>query len=316
MREKVDPEIKIYLEEQDAEGGRPFEEQTPEENRRDEDEFLQSLHEGLPEPEMKKVENRVIDAGGISIPIRIYTPPTGKAPHPVIIFFHGGGWVIGSVENRDFRCRTIAEQTESIVVSVNYRLAPEHLFPAAAEDCYAAALWVSKNGASFGGDLSSLSVMGDSAGANLSAVVSLMARDKGEPAVANQLLIYPAVDLYSLEGGSYREFGENHFLTKAAMEYFIELYVPDREERKNPLASPLYADSFSGLPRAYIVTAECDVLRDEGKLYGDKLQAAGTQVDYACFSGMIHGFLEMSTVSQKAQAANRRILSTIKRLIH
>ena len=315
MRERVEPELRAYLKELDEEGGRPFEEQTPEENRQGEDEFFESLLEGLPVPEMRSVEDRTIDAGGVGVPVRIYTPLSGTSPCPVIVFFHGGGWVIGSVENRDFRCRTIAAQTGSIVVSVDYRLAPEHPFPAAPEDCWAAAHWVSSNAPSFQGDPGRLAVMGDSAGGNLSAVVCLMARDRGGPNISRQFLIYPAVDLVGSNYQSYREFGEDHLLTAAAMEYFNNLYVGNPKERKNPLVSPLFADSCKNLPPAYVVTAECDVLRDEGKAYADKMERDGVDVTYTCFSGMIHGFFEMGGKSAKAESAGAEILSQIRNMM-
>jgi acetyl esterase len=234
-----------------------------------------------------------IPVDGSTIRARVYTPE-GAGPHPVVMFFHGGGWVICSLDTHDNVCRALCRDADAIVVSVDYRMAPEHRFPTAAHDCFAATQWVADNAASFGGDGNRLAVCGDSAGGNLSAVVSHMARDAGGPAVAFAALIYPAVDM-TAEGGSMVDNARGYFLEQDDMHWFMSHYLSS-EERSHPLASPLLNTDLSGLPPCFIATCEFDPLRDEGEAYGAALRASGVDAENKRYDGMIHGVINMTGV--------------------
>ncbi|HEX3090694.1 MAG TPA: alpha/beta hydrolase [Ilumatobacteraceae bacterium] len=235
---------------------------------------------------------------GISIPVgdgvvgaRVYTPE-GDGPHPGVMFFHGGGWVICSLDTHDNICRTICRDAEAVVVSVDYRMAPEFRYPTAVHDCFGATKWVSENAASLDIDAGRLAVSGDSAGGNLSAVVTQMARDAGGPAIAFAALIYPAVDM-TRKGGSLDENASGYFLETEGMEWFMGHYLTDAQ-RAEPLASPLLHENLAGLPDTFIATCEFDPLRDEGEAYGDALRASGGHVTTKRYDGLIHGVANMS----------------------
>jgi acetyl esterase len=221
---------------------------------------------------------------------------------PALVFFHGGGFVICNLDTHDGPCRSIANAAGCIVVSVDYRLAPEHPYPAAAEDCHAATEWVAKNGAEFGIDTSRIAIGGDSAGGNLAAVVALMARDRGAPSLRFQLLIYPVTD-YAFETDSYRENAEGYLLTRDMMRWFWNLYVPDASKAAEPYASPLRAADLSGLPPALCITAEYDPLRDEGEAYAARLREAGVAATTSRYDGLFHGFFGMSAQIDRARDA-------------
>lgn len=253
-----------------------------------------------PLEEVNKIEDRTIPGPVGEIPIRIYTPE-GNGPFPVLVFFHGGGWVIGSIETYDPVCRSLTNAGQCIVVSVEYRLAPEYKYPAAPEDCYAATKWVAENAASLNGDPSRVAVGGDSAGGNLSAVVSLMAKEHGGPKLVFQLLIYPATDYYLPGTPSITENGEGYFLTRDSMVWFSNHYLPENFDRYDPYTFPLHAQDVSGLPPAFVVTAEYDPLRDEGELYAQRLKDAGVRVQQKRYNGMIHGFISMAGVMDQGK---------------
>ncbi len=225
------------------------------------------------------------------IPARVYTPDL-PGPLPVAVSFHGGGWVIGTLEIDDYRCQNLARDAGCVVVGIDYCMAPEHPFPAPVEECYAATAWVSEHAAELGADPRRLAVTGNSAGANLAAAVALMARDRGGPAIGFQLLNYPVTDS-DLTRPSYRENGLGYGLTTVAMGWFLDQYLPDPASRTNPYALPIHAADLSGLPPALVITCEYDVLRDEGEAYGEALQAAGNRVEISRYAGMPHGFLSM-----------------------
>lgn len=245
---------------------------------------------GEPEP-VAHVENRTIPGPTGDIPLRIYTPQ-GSAPFPVLIYFHGGGWVIGDLDAYDGVCRRLTNLAGCLVVSVDYRLAPEYKFPAALVDCYAATRWVAEHAATLQGDPTRIAVGGDSAGGNLTALVALRARDRGDPALAFQLMIYPATDLKAT-CPSIQENGTGYFLSKEDLAWFADHYLNSAAEKDNPWVSPLYSSNLRGLPPALIITAEYDPLRDEGELYGQKLKEAGVFVTVSRYDGMIHGFIGM-----------------------
>ena len=256
---------------------------------------------GGPPESLARVEERSIPGPGGKILLRIYTPE-GRGALPVVVYFHGGGWVIGTFETHDGVCRHLAKQSQAVVVSVDYRLAPEHKFPAAAEDCYAATCWVADNAAALGADAKRLVVGGDSAGGNLAAVVSLMARDRGKPKIAFQMLIYPVTN-HAYDTPSYRDNADGYLLTRDAMVWFWNHYLSGESDGANPYASPLRAASLAGLPPAMVVTAELDPLRDEGEAYAEKLRQAGVPVKLKRYDGLIHGFFSMTGVFEQAKQA-------------
>ncbi|MBM4385576.1 MAG: alpha/beta hydrolase [Deltaproteobacteria bacterium] len=267
----------------------------------------------LPKKEiaLASVENRKIPGPAGEIPIRIYQPH-GAGVKPVLVYIHGGGWVIGTLDSYDATCRELAQGAGCVVVSVDYRLAPENRYPAAPDDCYAALKWVAANAASLGADAKRLAVGGDSAGGNLSAVVSQMARDKGGPAIRFQLLIYPVTDA-DFTRGSYVSNAEGYLLTTASMHWFWDHYLPDKAKRAEAYASPLRAKDLSGLPAAWVCTAEFDPLRDEGEAYAKRLQDAGVATQLTRFDGLIHGFVTMGLVAPKAQAAVDEAVAALKK---
>ncbi len=240
------------------------------------------------EPEEIATEDRTIPGPAGEIPIRVYTP-AGEGPKPVIVYFHGGGWVIGELDTVDNPLRRIANRTGAVVVSVDYRLAPEHVYPAAFDDCYAATAWVAEHAAELGGDPERVAVCGDSAGGNLAAAVAIAARDRQGPRLAAQLLIYPVTD-FDFTTESYRQNGEGYLLTKGSMQWFWAHYLGAQDLGKDPYACPARADDLAGLPPAFVATAEFDPLRDEGEAYAANLRIAGVDVTAKRYDGMLHGF--------------------------
>jgi len=261
-------------------------------------------------PEVAAVEDRSIPGPACDIPVRIYTPDA-PAPRPVIAFFHGGGFVICSVDTHDGLARRLANATGAVVVSVEYRLAPEARCPAAADDCYAAAMWVHEHAPELGGDPARLVVAGDSAGGNLAAVVAQMARNRGEPPIAGQVLVYPVIDA-ACDSPSYTENAAGYFLEAHGMRWFWEHYLGPDGDGTRPDASPIRAEDFSGLPPAVVITAEYDPLRDEGEAYADALEAAGVPVVVRRYDGMIHGFVSMPMLFPEANDAVARIADAIE----
>ncbi|MBN2107390.1 MAG: alpha/beta hydrolase [Deltaproteobacteria bacterium] len=224
-----------------------------------------------------------------SIPVRLYTPE-GTGPFPVIVFYHGGGWVVGNAKMFDHYSRLLAGEARALVFSVDYRLAPEHVFPAALDDAYAAVQWVAENAASINGDPMRIAVAGESAGANLAAVVCMLARDQGGPDIVFQVLMCPVTNVSEMHTDSYNEFAEGYFLTREWMEAFRGYYLPDSNDWADQRVSPLLAESLAGLPPALVITAAYDVLRDEGEAYARRLFEAGVPTkQYRC-GGVIHGF--------------------------
>jgi acetyl esterase len=254
-------------------------------------------------PEVASVQDRKVPGPAGEIPVRVYTPE-GSAPFPGLVYFHGGGFVICGLDSHDGVCRELANESGCVVVSVDYRMAPEARFPAAPEDCYAATCWVAENAGEVGVDALRLAVGGDSAGGNLAAVVSLMARDRSGPALRHQLLVYPVTDC-SFSTASYLENAEGYMLTREMMEWFWGHYLGSEGDGTHAYASPLRAEKLSGVPPAHLITAEFDPLRDEGEAYAERLRAAGVAVTGKRYDGVIHGFFSMSDAIDAGRAAIR-----------
>lgn len=296
----LDPQAEALLKQMEADGVPDISEMSVPQARM----FLESTFVGMvsnPQP-MAEVRDFTVPAPAGRLPVRLYKPEGSDAVVPLVVYFHGGGWVIGSIEAYDPTCRELASASGCAVASVEYRLAPESVFPAAPEDCYAATRWLVENAAELGVDGERIAVAGDSAGGNLAAVVSLMARERGGPRISYQVLIYPAVD-FAGDYSSREENAEGYFLTTRAMRWFSEHYLPGESEVKEALASPLLAADHSGLPPAIIVTAGFDPLRDEGEAYADKLREAGVEVKLTRYDGMIHGFVSMIGALDDARKA-------------
>jgi acetyl esterase len=277
-----------FLEQMAAGGGKPLHESTPEEAR-----ALGAMLAGLagPAPAMGRVEDHRVAVAGGSIPVRVLVPPQGA--RGVVVYYHGGGWVIGTIDEFDTMARKLAERTSCAVVLVDYRLAPEHRYPVAVDDSYAALEWTAARLRDITGkDDVPLIVAGDSAGGNLAAVMALRARDRRGPRIALQLLIYPVTDA-DFERPSYTAPENQLLLTREAMLWFWDHYLPDPSRRLEPDASPLRAADLSNLPPAVVLTAEHDVLRDEGEAYAERLAAAGVPVDFRRHAGQTHGFFTL-----------------------
>ncbi len=257
------------------------------------------------------IKDTTIEVDSQKISVRIYTPDEGSN-FPIIIYSHGGSWIAGNLDTHDNVCRKLSSNTNSIVISVDYRLAPENPFPAAVNDVYNTLEWTSKNAKSINGNEKLIAVVGDSAGGNLSAVASLMSRDKGGSNIACEVLVYPSTNIYELNTESWSNFANDFNISIEEMERYISFYVQKEEDRKSSYASPLLAKDFSNLPDTLVITAEIDPLRDEGEAYGKKLQDAGNKVQIIRINGVTHGFITMDKITDKADEALNEVYSYIK----
>jgi acetyl esterase len=272
-----------------------------------------------PPPEaVAVVKNTIIAGPSAQILLRVYIPREDEIL-PVLAYFHGGGWVLGDLDSVDSLCRSLAKAANCVVVSVDYRLAPEHKFPAAVEDAYSATKWIADNATVLSCDPRRIAVGGDSAGGNLAAVVSIMARDRGGPEIVHQLLIYPVMNC-KFDTASYLDNEEGYWLAKDDMKWFWNHYLRDEEDGRNPYASPLLEANLSSLPPAFVITAEFDPLRDEGEAYAARLGECGVPVKLTRYDGMIHDFvniaeLRQSRVALDEAAAELRDAFAIERLM-
>ena len=296
----VDAQSQAVLDEAVAKGHPPYHTLSPQE--------LRSAFSFPPGPgmEVAKVEDRLIPGPAGDIPVRVYTP-FGEGPFPALIWLHGGGWVIGDLAMGDGTSRRLATYVGCVVVSVDYRLAPENKFPAGVEDCYAATAWVAQNGEAIGVDGRRVAVGGVSAGGNLAAAVSLMARDRGGPPLALQLMV-SATTSRSHDTKSWREKGQDYFPTSDLRNYFWNHYLRDEEDAKNPYAAPIQAKDLRGVAPALIIAAEYDPVSDDGANYAQRLKEAGVPATYTCYEGTIHQFFRMpDRIDQGKQAVAQAV---------
>jgi acetyl esterase len=262
-----------------------------------------------PEP-VGNVVDRMIPGPGGQIPVRIYTP-RGSGPFPVLVYYHGGGWVIANLDTYDASARAMTNLANAVVVSSHYRQGPEHRFPAAHQDAFAAYRWVLKNAGSLKGDTSKVAVMGESAGGNLAATVSMMARDSGVPLPVYQVLVYPIAG-FDLNTPSYQENAEAKPLNKPMMQWFFDQYLRTPADGKSPLIDLVQAD-LKGLPPSTVITAQIDPLRSEGKDLADRMRQTGSDVDYRNYEGVAHEFFGMGAVVEDAKQAQRQAADGLKR---
>lgn len=304
----LDPNVRALLDQLAALGGRPISELPVDEARAQA--RMTTLLAGEPVPVDEVGEVRIPVRDGSMIGGRVYRPG-GAGPHPLVMFFHGGGWVICDLDTHDNVARSLCRDASAVVVSVDYRLAPEFRFPTAPTDCYDATVWAVGNAAELGIDPGRVAVCGDSAGGNLSAVVAQMARDLDGPAIAFQALIYPATDMTVREGGSLDENAEGYFLERADMEWFFGNYI-DEAQATDVLASPALHPHLGGLPPAYVATCEFDPLRDQGEAYAAALGAAGTPATLKRYQGQIHAIANMTGVLESGRTLVAEVAAAIR----
>lgn len=293
----LDPQCKAFIDMLAAAGGKPLEQLPLAEARAVSPEMIAA---GGPEEPVAEVQNRTIPGPAGPMAIRVYRPVLQETL-PALVYFHGGGFVICNLDTHDRQCRRLANASGCVVISVEYRLAPEHKYPAAVDDAFAATKYVAGHAAEFGIDADRLGVGGDSAGGNLATVVARLARDQGGPRLKFQLLIYPVVDFYD-QSPSMQQLGKDYFLTREAMDWFTAMYLPNHDAGLQPGASPMHAD-VRGLPPAMVITAEFDPLRDQGETYARKLASAGVPVEVRRYEGMIHAFFSFAGVIEKGKVA-------------
>ena len=305
--EPLDPQVKVLIDQMAAAKQPAFHSQTPEDARKA---MLAMLDVLGPGPAVHKVEDREIPGPAGEIPVRIYGP-SGR-PNGILVYFHGGGWVVGDLASHDYVCRALTNEAGCVVVAVDYRLAPEAKFPAAPEDCFAATQWAAKNATSLGSDADHIAVGGDSAGGNLAAAVAIMARDRGGPRLRHQMLIYPVTDSV-MNTGSHKEFVEDGMvLSNADMVWFWGHYLKNQSDGDSPYASPLRARDLKNLPPAHIITASHDPLRDEGEAYAEALKKSGNQVKVKRYAGVIHGFFSLQAAIDQGKTATRELAAELK----
>jgi len=310
----LDPALASVLQLMQSSGAPPLSNGTPEQARAGFRFMTVDLRDPAHLAQVDAIEQRTVPGGAGEVPARLYRPGT-PGPHPTIVFFHGGGFVIGDLDTHDDHARLLCRDVDAVVLSVEYRLAPETPFPGGFDDCLAAALWAVEHADELGGDAARVAVAGDSAGGNLSAAVTLGARDRGVQ-LAAQLLLYPGVDFVESEDHPSRiENAEGYFLTAVDMAWFRNHYLPDPARTSDPYASVLHAPDLTGLPPAVVATAEYDPLRDEGEAYAAALEKAGVPVVARRFDGLIHGFFGLGHVSPACAEANRVLCADLKQLL-
>jgi acetyl esterase len=306
----LDPQAQKVVDALAALNLKPFKDSTPAEAR----ESMRSRTAALgPFEEVAAVTDHRVPVAGGEITVRVYKP-AGMGPHPVLVFYHGGGWVIGDLYTHDGICRAMVNAAGCAVASVDYRLAPEFKYPVPVEDSYAGLLWVVANATRLGLDPARIAVGGDSAGGNLAAVMSLLARDRRGPRLLLQILVYP-VTSYDFGTASYRENATGFVLTTEDMRWFWRHYLSREEQGREMMASPIQAKSLADLPPALVITAGCDPLRDEGEAYAARLRDAGVAVTLTRYPGMFHGFLRMTRILDQSRVLLDEIAGALKKAL-
>ena len=306
----LDPQAQKVVDALAALNLKPFKDSTPAEAR----ESMRSRTAALgPFEEVAAVTDHRVPVAGGEITVRVYKP-AGIGPHPVLVFYHGGGWVIGDLYTHDGICRSIVNAAGCAVASVDYRLAPEFKYPVPVEDSYAGLLWVVANATRLGLDPARIAVGGDSAGGNLAAVMSLLARDRRGPRLLLQVLVYPVTN-YDFSPASYRENATGFVLSTEDMRWFWKHYLSREEQGREPMASPLMAKSLADLPPALVITAGCDPLRDEGETYAARLRDAGVAVTLTQYPGMFHGFLRMTRILDQSRVLLDEVAGALKKAL-
>lgn len=305
----LDPQVEYVLNLIKTAGNLEYWQMTPQQARAFHN-MKAAILDAKPEPVFRS-EDRSLPGPAGKIPVRIFTPRESDEPLPVLVWLHGGGHVVGSLDSYDSLCRQLALRADCIVVSVDYRLAPEHKFPAAVEDSFAALTWVGTHAAELGGDPARIAVGGDSAGGNLAAVAAILARDAGFPRLVFQLLIYPATAPHA-NSASQLEFAEGYVLTRRTILWFHDHYLRDDNDRKDFRYAPLICPDLSGLPRALVIVAGYDPLRDEGIAYAERLMQAGNNVELTHYEGMVHPFFSMSGALDAGKKAIAQTSAALK----
>jgi len=296
----LDPIVKGFLDQMKAMGGPKMSEAGAPAGREQFNGLMQLV--GPKDVAIGKVQNLSVPSKAGGVPIRVYTPvAAGQEAMPALIYFHGGGWVIGNIDSHDGLCRLMANEGGFRVIAVEYRLAPEHKYPAALDDALAALTWIASNASEIGVDANRLAVGGDSAGGALAAICAQYAKAKGIPLDA-QMLLFPVTQIGE-QTGSLKEFAVGYFLEKETLDWFYDCYLPADADKNDPRISPLRARDFSGLPQAYVMLGGFDPLHDEGMQYADKLRAAGVKVTVADYSDMVHTFIYLQSVLPQAHEA-------------
>lgn len=310
----VHPQVKSLLEAAKAANIKPWDQLTVAEARVAFASQRLNL-QGSP-PAVDEVVELTLPLTNRCVPIRAYRPCGKKDVNiPIYVHFHGGGWVLGDLDSHDTLCRYLCNESEALVISVNYRLAPEYKYPAALDDAWESVCWIEANGEELQADPKRLAIGGDSAGGTLAATVCSRARDNGKFPIQLQVLIYPVTDM-TLSHPSMTQCGKGYILTKSLMEWFRKHYLPDEAMWRDPDASPLHSRDLSKLPEAFILTAGFDPLRDEGKAYADALSASGVSTEYICYEKMIHGFLNMPAVLDQGREAITQTAAFIKKKLN
>jgi acetyl esterase len=302
-------QVQVLLDQFAATGGPPLEEMSVADARA----MITTLTQlTAAVPEGVATEELTVPTQHGEIPVRVYRPNAPSArPRPLLVWLHGGGWVIGDLQSADPTARDLAVQADAIVASVDYPLAPESPFPAAPEACHAVASWLAAHAGELGADPARIAIGGDSAGGNLAAVTALLARDRGGPEFKLQLLVYPVTDCL-MSHPSVKENAEGYLLTASALNWFIDQYLPAGTDPRDPAASPVHAGDLKSLPPALVITAEFDPLRDEGEAYAARLDRAGVPVTVSRYDGMIHGFFGMTGILDAGQDAVREAAGALK----
>ena len=308
----LDPQVKAMLDAARAMGLPPLHECSVAEAR--ERAVNMRPRDAIPAPVAKVTDVAIAGPGG-DLPLRIYTPG-GAGPFPILVYYHGGGYVVCNLDTHDQLCHELCHESGAMIVSVDYRLAPEHKFPAATDDCLAAARWAGEHIGDFNGDAGRIALGGDSCGGALAAVTNIRVRDEGGPAVRGQLLVYPITDYYDPPTQSYIDNADGYFLTRDGMKWFYDHYLNNSAEARHPHVAPLRCPDLGGLAPAYVITAEFDPLRDEGDQYARRLSEAGVNTVHKPYPGMIHGFYSQIGILDRSAEAIADSCAWLKSVFH